>query len=85
MDEQETKEPEYIYIKKVYEIKINDNKLRLNNDEIMFILVIGISYYKYVKKYHFYEIIKELELDSKNIIEVYNYLTSIEYEIIDED
>ena len=64
MVEQETITPEYEEIKKEYEIKINDNKIRIeiNNDEIIFILIIGLSYYKYIKKYKYEEIIKELEI-----------------------
>ena len=47
MDEEETITPEYEEINKEYEIKINDNILRIeiNNNEIIFILRIGISYY----------------------------------------
>ena len=74
MVEQETITPEYEEIKKEYEIKINNNKLRieLNNDEIIFILIIGISYYKYIKKYKYEEIIKELEIiNYKNIKDIY--------------
>ena len=53
--------PEYELINKEYEIKINDNKIRIeiNNDEIIIILIIGISYYKYIKKYKYEEIIKD--------------------------
>ena len=53
MEEQETIGPEYEEIKEEYEIKINEDKLRIeiNNNEIKFILMIGISNYKYIKKY----------------------------------
>ena len=77
MSEQETIRPESEESKKLYEIKINDNKLRIeiNNDEIIFILILGISYYKYIKKYKYDEIIKELDiLDYKDINEVYEHL-----------
>ena len=51
MEEQDTIEPEYEEIKKEYEIRINDDKLKIeiNNNEIKFILIIGISYYKYIQ------------------------------------
>ena len=51
MDNQETIESESTDIKEEYEIKMDDNKLRIeiNNDEIIFILMIGIPEYKYIK------------------------------------
>ena len=88
MEEQEAITQEYEDINKEYEIKINDNKLRieLNNDEIIFILIIGISYYKYIKKYKYDEIVKELELYKYNDIkEIYNYLIKNEYKIMNEE
>ena len=88
MEEQETITPEYEDIKNEYEIKINNNKLRieLNNDEIIFKLIIGLSYYKYIKKYKYEEIIKELEIIKyKNIKEIYKYLIKSEYEIKKEE
>ena len=41
--------------KEYFEIKINNNKLRIeiNNDKILFILIAGISYYKYIKEYNY--------------------------------
>ena len=87
MDEQETITPEYEEMKKEYEKKINDDKLRIeiNNDKIKIILLIGISYNKYIKEYKYEEIIKELVLDYKNIKEVYEYLIKSEYEIKKEE
>ena len=88
MDEQETIESEYTEIKKEYTIKKNDNKLKIeiNNDEIKFILLIGISHYKYIKKYKYKDIINELNiLDYKDMTEVYEYLIKSEYEIIKEE
>ena len=89
MEEQETPGfEENEEIKKEYEIKINDNKLRIeiNNNEISFILIMGISYYKYIKEYKYEEIIKELEiLNYKDIKEVYEYLIKSEYEIKKEE
>ena len=90
MDGQDTIEPEYEEIKKEYEIKINDNKLKIeinnDNDQIIFILTIGISYYKYIKKYKYDEIIRKLNiLEGKDIKEVYEYLINSEYKIIKEE
>ena len=88
MAEQETIIAEYEDIKKEYEIKINNDKIRIeiNNDEIIFILMIGLSYYKYIKKYKYEEIIKEFDLlDIKDIKEVYEYLIRSKYEIIKEE
>ena len=88
MEFQETIENEYIDIKEEYEIKIDDNKLKIeiNNDEIIFILIVGISYYKYIKKFKYDEIVKELVLYEYNDIEeIYKYLIKSEYKIMDED
>ena len=88
MEEPETITPEYEEIKEEYEIKVNDNKLRIEikNDEIIFILIIDISYYKYIKKYKYEEIKKELELlEYKDMKEIYEYLIRSEYEIIKEE
>ena len=87
MLEKETITPEYEEMKKEYEMKLNDNKLRIeiNNDIIKFILLIGISYNKYIKEYKYEEIIKELVLDYKDINEIYEYLIRSEYEIKKEE
>ena len=82
MEEQETISQEYEEIKEEYEIKIGDNKLKIeiNNNEIIFILIIGLSYFKYIKRYKYNEIKKELNiLDNKDIKYVYNYLIKSEY------
>ena len=69
-------------IKKEYEKKINDDKLRIEiNDNIIKFILIGISHYKYIKEYKYEEIKKELILDYKDIKEVYEYLIKSEYEI----
>ena len=80
-------EPEYEEIKKEYEMKINDNKLKIEikNNKIIFILIIGISYYKYVREYKYEEIKKELLLDYEDMKEVYEYLIKSEYEIKKEE
>ena len=88
MKEQEKIKSEYEKIKKGYEIKINNNNLRIeiNNDEIIFTLIIGISSYKYIKKYKYDEIIKELDiLEYKNINEVSDFLVKFECKIINEE
>ena len=88
MAEKELLTPEKEQINKRFEIKINNNKLRIeiNNDEIIFTLIIGLSSYKYLKKLKYEEIIKELEiLNYKDIKEVYDYLIKSEYEIIKEE
>ena len=75
-------------INKEYEIKIDDNKLRIiiNNYEIIFILILGLAYYKYIKEYKYNEIIRELEIkEKKDIKETYEYLIKSEYKIIDEE
>ena len=77
-------------IKREYEneIKIDDNKLRIiiNNDEIIFILILGLSYYKYIKEYKYNEIIRELDIrEKKDIKEIYEYLIKSKYKIIDEE
>ena len=47
----QTIEPESIEKKKEYIKTIDDNKIKivLNEDEIKFIVIIGISYYNYIK------------------------------------
>ena len=88
MEDQETISPEYEEIKKEYVININNNNLiiEINNDEIIFTLIIGISYYKYIKKYKYDEIIKELNMfECKNIEEVYICLIKSEYKIINKE
>ena len=77
MDIQDTIRYEY------FEIKINNNKLRIeiNNNIIIFILT-DISYYKYIKEYNYDEISQELNLlEYKDINSIYNYLIKSEYKI----
>ena len=86
MEEQETISKEYEEIKEEYIIKINNNKIKIeiNNDEIIFILIIGLSYFKYIKRYKYDEIIKEINtLENKDIKSIYNYLIKSEYKIRD--
>ena len=55
------KEPE---IKKEHEIKINDNKIKIemNDNEIIFSLIIALSFNKYVKRFRHDEFKKNLNL-----------------------
>ena len=84
MDEPETIEPEYLDIKKEYEIKIEDNKIRIemNNDEIIFNLYIDLSYYKYIKRFKYDEFINNYEISKeKDINKIYNEIINYKYEI----
>ena len=84
MDEPETIEPQYVEIKKEYEIKVDDNKIRIeiNNNEIIFSLIIDLSFNKYIKRFKIDEFKEKFEF-SKNsdINDIYNYLINVEYEI----
>ena len=84
MDEPETIEPEYLDIKKEYEIKIEDNKIRIemNKDEIIFSLFIDLSFNKYIKIFKYDEFIKIYEISKdKDINKIYNTLIKYKYEI----
>ena len=84
MDEPETIEPQYIEIKKEYEIKVDDNKIRIeiNNNEIIYSLIIDLSFNKYIKRFKHDEFKKKFDIsEEKNIKEIYNLLIQFEYEI----
>ena len=86
--EQEIKEPKHEITKIEFEIKINDSKLKIeiNEDEIIFALIIELSCYKYIKIYKYKEIMEEFGiLEFKNIKEVYEYFIKGEYKIINEE
>ena len=53
MDESENIKPGKVEIKEEHEIKIDDNKIRIemNNNEIIFSLTIDLSFNKYIKKF----------------------------------
>ena len=61
MDEQE--------INKEYEIKIDDNKIRIemNNNEIIFSLIINLSFNKYIKRFKYDEFRKKFEISKEKI------------------
>ena len=84
MYEASTIEPQYVEIKKEYEIKVDDNKIRIeiNNNEIIFSLIIDLSFNKYIKRFKIDEF-KEKFNFSKNtdIKDIYNYLINVEYKI----
>ncbi len=89
-EKEETIEPECTEIKKEHVIKIDNNKLKIemDNDIITFILRIGISYYKYIKRFNYNEIIKELNIfkyKDKEKEKICDYLINSEYKIINEE
>ena len=77
--EQETIKPETIEIKKGHEIRIDDNKIRIemSNNEIIYTLIIDLSFNKYIKRYKYNTFKKEFE----DIKEIYNNLINYDYEI----
>jgi hypothetical protein len=70
-------------------INIGENKLKIkidNNEEILFNLNIGLSYYKYIKRLKYSEIIKELNIyEYNNIEDVFNYLKNSEYLMVNKE
>ena len=86
MEQPETIEPEYIKIKKEHEIKIGNNKIRieLNNNDIIFSLIIDLSFNKYIKRFKHDEFQKHLNFPKDmniGIDEIYEDLKNYEYEI----
>ena len=84
MDESETIEPEFVEIKKEHEMKVDDNKIRIeiNNNEIIFTLIIDLSFNKYVKRFKYDEFTKKFyNFTKKDIKEIYSELIINEYEI----
>jgi len=81
MEQPETNEPE---VKEEHEIKINDNKIRIemNNNEIIFSLIIDLSFNKYIKRYKCDEIRNEFKIPNEiSLKDVYNIFINIPYEI----
>ena len=62
-------EPETIEIKREHEIRIDDNKIRIemNNNEIIFTLIIDLSFNKYIKRYKYDSFKKEFEFEEEDI------------------
>ena len=84
MDEPETITPEFTDFKKEYEIKIDDNKIKIemNNNEIIFSLIIDLSFNKYSKTFKYDEFRKNFKVsEEKDKKELYNDLINYEYEI----
>ena len=87
MEEPETIEPETPKdkeIKEEYEIKIDDNKIRIemNNNEIIFCLIIDLSFNKYIKRYKHDIFRKEFEISEiKNLKEMYDEIINYDYDI----
>ena len=84
MDEPETIEPQYVEIKKEHEIKVDDNKIRIeiNNNEIIFSLIIDLSFNKYIKRFKIDEFKEKFEFsEDDDIKDIYIYLINVEYEI----
>ena len=78
-------EPE---LNEIYEKRIDDNKLKIEiqNYNIKFTLIKALSLYKYIKDYRYKEFINQLNINKcKNIKEVYEYLITSEYTIMDEE
>ena len=77
-------EPEYLEIKKEHKIRIDDNKIRIemNNNEIIFTLIIDLSFSKYIKRYKHESFKEEFKMPKEeSMINVYNDLINYEYEI----
>ena len=84
MDEPETIEPQYVEIKKEHEIIVDDNKIRIemNNNEIIFSLIINLSFNKYIKRFKIEEFKEKLEIKKDYDIKyIYNILKDYEYGI----
>ena len=84
MEEPETIEPDFLEIKKEHEIRIDDNKIRIemNNNEIIFTLIIDLSFNKYIKRYKHDSFKKEFKIPKeKSMKNIYNKLINYEYEI----
>jgi len=84
MDEPETITPEYEEIKEEQEIKIDDNKIKIemNNNEIIYSLIIDLSFNKYIKRFKHDEIRKLLDVPKEIDLKLmFNILINIPYEI----
>jgi len=84
MEKQETIEPEKVEFKKIYEIRIDDNKIRIemNNNEIIFTLIIDLSFNKYIKRFKIDKFKKKFEIEEeKDLEDLYDDIINYEYEI----
>ena len=72
MEEPETIELEYLEIKKEHEIRIDDNKIRIEmNNEIIFTLIIDLSFNKYIKRYKHESFKNEFKNQKKKACKIY--------------
>ena len=84
MDESKIIKIEYEKIKLEHEIKLDDNKLRIeiNNNEIIFSLIVGLSFIKYLKRFKHEEFRNKYKISKeKDLKEIYNDLINDEHEI----
>ena len=84
MEEPEIIEPEINAIKEEHEIKIDDNKMRIemNNNVIIFSLIIDLSFNKYIKRFKHDELRKLFDMSKiYDLKDLYNILINIPYEI----
>ena len=96
MEEQETIEPEFekeINLKKEFELKEENKiyklKMELDKNGIIFELnlISELSYYNYIKRYNYNDLIKILNLSTNiynNISKIFNYIELKEFKILDE-
>ena len=88
MNESKIIKPEYAEFKKEHEIKLDDNKIKIemNNNEIIFNLIIDLSLNKYIKRFKYDEFRNNFGIsEEKNIKEIFNDLINYEYEIKETD
>ena len=77
-------EPNYLKIIEKNEIKIDDNKIRIemNNKEIIFSLIIDLSFDKYIKRFEYDDFRNEFEIsEEKDLKEAFKDLMKYNYEI----
>ena len=77
-------ETEELPIKKEHVIKIDDNKIiiAISNNEIIFTLIINLSFNKYIKRFKCDEFKKKFKFSKKSDInDIYNDLINYEFEI----
>jgi len=76
-------ESKHLEIKIEHEIRIDDNKIRIemNNKEIIYSLIIDISFNKYIKRFSHDVFRKEFELEEVDIKEIWDEIINCIYEI----
>ena len=68
----------------MYEIRIDDNKIiiEMNNNEIIFSLILDLSFNKYIKRFKHNIFIKEFEIsEEEDLKDIYNEIINSEYKI----